>query len=320
MNKSKGRGLSKRFREDLKKGILAPFLELVRNDATLCLQIREDYINIYYRGGNILRITEKRYDKGEYLAWFDKKYISSNSIDYPKRLIFKHDITSWISIIPVLKQEMCRWFAKHPKEEREFQQVIVYENNSLSIGSSTDYFIIDIEYDNHEGARFDMMAVRWDSDSISRKLQKGYKPGLTFIEMKYADNALSGNAGILKHIEDLKRYIKDHGFKGIHNEMLSVFAQQRELELIPALRDNNKRITKFSDDVEYLFILANHDPASQRLHNTLNKVIETYGNKDLGFNLRFCVGNFMGYSLYKENIYSLSDFMSRFERQIICKS
>ena len=70
-----GHGLSQTFMHalmnDLDPGINR-FLEVVKKDATLCLEIRENYINIYYRGGNLVRIKEKN---GIFTAFFDWKYI-----------------------------------------------------------------------------------------------------------------------------------------------------------------------------------------------------------------------------------------------------
>ena len=53
------RGLSETFMKDLSQGHLKPILDLAIRDHTLCLQIRNDYINIYYRGGNILKLKKK---------------------------------------------------------------------------------------------------------------------------------------------------------------------------------------------------------------------------------------------------------------------
>jgi len=59
---------------------------------------------------------------------------------------------------------------------------VVRENNYSSISNGTDYFIIDIEYDNHAHARFDLVAVEWPSKASHRKLAKDYKPKLVVIE------------------------------------------------------------------------------------------------------------------------------------------
>ena len=53
-------------------GLLHPILERVKQDQTLMLAIRGNYINIYYRGGNILKVEEQ--GKSRYRASFDKQY------------------------------------------------------------------------------------------------------------------------------------------------------------------------------------------------------------------------------------------------------
>lgn len=316
------RGLSAKFLKNLKVGgFLQPLIQRVKADATLCLEIRENYINIYYRGGNILRIKENN----GYVAWFDEKYCSNNIFSaiktLPKKLKVESDVQSWIIAFPLLKQTMDFWFRKNPKDERECQQAILRENNSCGVGNSTDYFIIDIEYDNHKGARFDLVAVKWESDGVIRKLTKGYKPKLCFIELKYGDNALTGRAGMLKHIEDFSEYLSvDPSFASIKVEMLTILHQKRELGLIPALRNNKNVIKAFSDESEYMFILANHDPASSKLNNILKDIQKKYETKLLGFGFKFCSSNFMGYGLYKQNVYSFDEFRERFRHQIPCNS
>ena len=42
------RGLSDQFIKDLNDGVLSPILEAVKNDNNLILEIRNDYIDIYY--------------------------------------------------------------------------------------------------------------------------------------------------------------------------------------------------------------------------------------------------------------------------------
>lgn len=316
------RGLSNKFLMNLKGGgFLHSLIQRVKADATLCLEIRENYINIYYRGGNILRIKEK----DGYVAWFDEKYCSNNIPSViktlPKKLKVESDVQSWIIAFPLLKQTMDFWFHKNPKAERECQQAILRENNSCGVGNSTDYFIIDIEYDNHKGARFDLVAVKWESVGVIRKLTKGYKPKLCFIELKYGDNALSGRAGMLKHIEDFSRYLSvDPSLASIKAEMLTILHQKRELGLIPALRNNKNVIKAFSDESEYMFILANHDPDSSKLNNILKDIQKKYETKLLGFGFKFCSSNFMGYGLYKQNVYSFNEFRERFGNQILCNS
>lgn len=61
--------------------------------------------------------------------------------------------------MPYYKQAMDRWFAQHPKYEREFQQLVERDNNRHGeISHATDYYIVDTEL-VYEDARFDMVAV-----------------------------------------------------------------------------------------------------------------------------------------------------------------
>lgn len=67
------RALSEQFMYDLKNpdGMLHPILERVKNDQTLMLAIRQDKINIYYRGGSLLRIEQLKYS---YKTFFNPNY------------------------------------------------------------------------------------------------------------------------------------------------------------------------------------------------------------------------------------------------------
>lgn len=308
MSLNKSRGLSDDFLSELEKGLLSPILDMVRIDATLCLEIRENYINIYYRGGNILRIKEK---DELYTASFDRKYLVEETTCVPKNLPTKltssQNVNSWLLAIPFLKNEMDLWFGRNPKNEREFQQLIVRENNVGKCAKGTDYFICDIEYANFNG-RFDLIAVRWPSSGSERKNNKNI--GIAFIEMKYCDGALTGKAGIKEHLKDMNEFLSDQTrLDSLKIEMKNVFNQMRRLKLI----NNQKDIAQFNKDKpEYIFILANHDPASSVLKRELKDLPADYPNLEL----KFAVSNFMGYGLYRQNIYDLKSFLIRFREQI----
>lgn len=311
MSQDKVRGLSEDFLYELEKGLLFPVLNLVRKDATLCLEIRENYINIYYRGGNILRMEGNNKDEKAYTANFDRKYLIEEmtrvSKNLPEKITSSQDVNAWLLAVPFLKNEMDLWFGRNPKNEREFQQLIVRENNLGRCAKGTDYFICDIEYANSSG-RFDLIAVRWPSSGPERKNNKNI--GIAFIEMKYCDCALAGKAGLKKHLKDMNDFLSNKERLGnLKAEMKNVFNQMRRLKLI----NNQKDIVQFNNDKpEYIFILANHDPASSVLQRELNGLPVNYANLEL----KFAVSNFMGYGLYNQNIYGIKDFLKRFKEQI----
>ena len=97
------RKLSQKFASELKVAFLKPILSLVKLDSTLCLEIRENYINIYYRGGNIIRIEENR---GVFKASFDRNYLDNNLTNIPVLpdiLNNAEDVEVWLNAIPFLK-------------------------------------------------------------------------------------------------------------------------------------------------------------------------------------------------------------------------
>jgi len=300
------RGLSKTFMTILKSGFLEPILDLVIRDSTLCLEIRDNYVNIYYRGGNILKI-EQRHDS--FTAFFDREYLNDDSTRIPilpDLLASSDDVERWIDAIPFLKHEMDLWLGKHPKNERESQQLMLRENNFGNSAKGTDYFICDIEYANLD-RRFDLIAVHWPSSAAQRKNNRNLP--LAFIEMKYLDNALSETAGLRKHIDDTCKFLEDpHNLANLKDEMKMVFNQKLDFCLI----DNEKPIESFSsDNPEYILALANHDPDSSILKRELNTLTHCPH-----LELKSATSNFMGYGLYDQNIYTLDVFMRRFEDQI----
>ena len=68
------RQLSEEFIDDLKShtGILKPLMQFILNDDSLEFMIRDNYVNIYYRGGNLLKIEPSN---DTYKFTFDTNYL-----------------------------------------------------------------------------------------------------------------------------------------------------------------------------------------------------------------------------------------------------
>lgn len=101
------RGLLPKFITDLKGLKLKDFLIRVKEDDTLCLEIRENYINIYYRGGNLFRIEPWG---NEYKVLFDLNYCSKHREIISQ--ISPCDYEKWVEWIPQIKAEMDAYFHK----------------------------------------------------------------------------------------------------------------------------------------------------------------------------------------------------------------
>lgn len=302
------RQLDVKFLTDLLYEKLSELLDYVKRDNSLDLEIRENCINIYYLGGSILKVSKKG---NNYNFSFNFKYLKQEQY-LQKETISKHQKDqNWNSYFPLAKQAMDFYFTKYRKEEREFQQLVVRENNYSSIANSTDYFVIDIEYKIHARACFDMIAVEWPSVSSSRKLHNGFKPKLVVLEMKYGDRALKGLAGLKKHCDDFNSFVSNatrlNNFK---IEMHTLFKQKRLLGLIPCLSQtkNKNDFAEFDDEIDLIFLISNHDPASSVLRTELAGLDNE--------NVKFITSNFMGYGLYNLNTYDLNQFSNRFGTQI----
>lgn len=311
---SRSRGLSDMFMEDLQEGILAPLLKLVKADHTLSLNIRNGYINIYYRGGSILKVSEL--DKHKYRFSFDSKYenVSRNGLSalpLPKSKLLPNtvdeehvkDVDAWVASIPLLKCTMDIWFGQHPKLEREFQQLVERINNH---NPATDYFICDIEYTS-KNSRADLIALHWPSRSAMRKRMDC--ASLAIIEMKQNDGALAGTSGLIDHIENVAS-IK---FEDLREEMKIVFNQRVELGLIQCHSDANKAPVLQNIDrnrLDYIILLSDHDPESQILLDQLSQIPQSPH-----FTIKVAAANFMGYGLYEQCIFTLAEFKDRFPEQ-----
>jgi len=309
---SKTRKLNEIFMDDLLSDELNSLLIYVKSDHTLDLEIRSGSINLYYRGGSILKVNSKSQKGGNsYNFDFNEGFLSYTpfiDINYLNDLKEKKN---WNQYFPIAKQAMDFYFRKNKKEEREFQQLIVRDNNYSSIANSSDYFIIDIEYDNHKGARFDLVALEWESKASSRKLHSNYKPKLIVIELKYGDQALNGKAGLIKHQRDFEKFsAHSRDVNDFKLEMKELFNQKRRLGLVPCLafEKNPNKIENLDPELEFCVMLINHDPEKSSLNSALSSLSNT--------NIQFLTSNFMGYGLFKNNLIGYSDFVNRFNTQI----
>ena len=303
------RKLSAKFMGDLvdSDGVLYPILARVKKDHTLMLAIRENFINIYYRGGNILNLKE--HNKGFYQASFDDQYNKSGLLipDSPTEINNQNDSRSWIDSFPSRKNIMDEYFSTYGKAEREFQQLIARENNNSTISNESEYFVSDIEV-AEPYARFDIMAIRWLA--AQRKNRSNCKAAL--IEMKYGDSALTGSAGLLKHLKDMEKLITNKdGYSKLLETMESQFTQLDELGLLKFNKGTSNAKVKLNPDEipEVIFVIANHNPRSPKLKTILrDPEIDKYAQSQL-FDLKFYVASFAGYGLHAKCMFPLVEFL-----------
>lgn len=314
--KNMSRIISDIFIKELKTGVLMEVLKAVKNDNTLDFEIRKNFINIYYRGGSLMKIEEKT--PAIYEFFFNRKYLDKNvtKVSVPEKQLIKssdpqcmNDVKIWVDAIPNIKHEMDLYFTKSPKEEREFQQLVLHENNYGGPANDTDYYICDIEYANNNG-RFDMIAVKWPSKSAIRKDCNNLE--LAFIEMKYMDKALAKKSGIVDHIINMNNFLGDTGaVNALKNEMKEIFNLKIDLGLLEGINKIQSFNTKDNNKLEYIFLIANHDPDKSVLERELNILYKSleYSSFKQKANLKISFASFMGYGLYRECVLDLDNLI-----------
>ena len=299
------RSLSPEFLNDLKTGMLSPLRAKVRSDDTLMLALRGNYINIYYRGGSILRLTQ-RASASEYDAFFDKAYckISKDLKTGPTIVNDADGASSWVEAFKDLKEVMNDFFSANRRLEREFQQLVAWENNRSTVANETEYFITDIEFaDSDQGAKIDMLGLKW----LATHRQTGLKCWPVFIEMKYGDDAITGTAGIAKHVRDLTQiFANAERREALNHIIIEQFKQLSDLELVEYNKSDRVKGFKITRKPEVVFLLANHNPRREMLLKVLEEIDESPD-----FDLRFFVASFAGYGMHDACMLRLHEFRER---------
>ena len=258
MAEYKGRGihdesLYKSFKDG---GRYENLMNLVREDEELDFEIRNNYVNIYYEGCNIAKISSAigsvQFDKFYFLLRKDikgnkpsKKEVQENCnkgevhydlymdlIEKQKSLTDLFKDKKYSKYIDEAKCQVKEWFDSWElnKEEKSTQQKIVRANNE-----STTLCVIDNEYQISTDAPFKFVAddsCEYEHKSPRFDLIAVDKNGQIYvIELKKGLSACCGKAGLRSHAESFRCTI-ERDSKYFVEEMKSILEQKKELGLI----------------------------------------------------------------------------------------
>lgn len=257
-----GRGIhNNKFLMSLKSGTLKQMLEVICNDNSLDVQIRNDYFNIYYKGGNIARVrSENSVEFDEFYFYLEMKKIPKEIIKKDmvivnnlksKRdlLIQKFKKGDYIGYFSDAKEIIDKWLSINPKPERMFQHELSINNQY----KKSDYTIIDLEYqvstlsdfactffpdgkDKPKEPRFDIIAINKQRE-------------LCVIELKKGTGALGKTSGLKEHWDCYQLSIgRNH--TQFMNEMNRILKQKKEFNLI------DKEILIESEEPKFMFAYA----------------------------------------------------------------
>lgn len=248
-------------------GDLHPVLIAVAGDVRLRLDIRDRRFNVFYGGGNLMRVD------GRTFPWelhFDEKYFKGGAIRppaLPTQFSTTDDTRAWVQAFPELIAGMDDWWNQHPRGERALCQAMAALNSGTV--QSGDYLVLDLEYQWAQ-RRFDMVAAK---RRLTEDDETGWKePDLVFVEVKCTCGACTGTSGLSAHAQDYQDIITSKNGQSVYDiklEFERVVAQKVRLGLF----DRSVGFRRFSPEVsELLMVLVDFDPNTPSMRMPLNNV------------------------------------------------
>ena len=266
---------NEKFWKNLTEGEYKEIIDFAsQRENELDVQIRDNYLNIYYRGGNLLRINPRSFD-------FDKFYFHRGAKDMRKTHLIKSDKTEdkeqvafyqrkrdeMFSILrnkgmaaysAKMKEIMKEWDADlHTigisHDEKNAQQQISMNNRG-----KTDYAVVDLEYAVSKTSSFyykgklEKKVPRFDIIAVDKTGQ------LYVIELKTGLKANDSNSGIYAHIDCFEHTIGRDSNNDFINEMYELLKQKQELKLI----DKNVRIDQ-TKKPQFIFAFSDEPGKNQ---------------------------------------------------------
>jgi hypothetical protein len=268
-NQYKGRGIhDEKMYNSLLNGNLRKMLNMIVESGDLDVQIRNNYLNIYYRGGNIAKVNSERSIE------FDEKYfclpgINTDGKEEKRNLIEKFKTYNYKAYFETAKQVMNKWFKEHPNPERDEQHLLAVENKY----TQSDYAIIDIEYQVSIQSEFNCTFIpqnksnpkkpRFDIIAVNKQGQ------VAVIELKKGVSALKNTSGLQEHLDCYNASI-GRTYVSFMEEIQKILEQKQQLGLV----DNTVKITKPAP--VFMFAYAYNDSISDE--EQMQKFIKIYNN------------------------------------------
>lgn len=277
------RKLSDDFMLSLQTGFLHGLLAKVQQDTDLDLEIRENYLNIYFKGNSLLKLGEL--DSGRYRPTVHPKFTGGKV--FP---IFEGEqsVMEFLDLIPWIKENIIQ----HGKSsiETEYEQMIIRANN-YEWRNNSEYFIVDRQYSAGFSGRFDLTGFYWPR---TRRRKRQEVP-ICLIEIKYTLN---------QDIQDLDEQVTRYyefikaNTGSFKIEVETIFRQKLQLGLFRQAKDRLEALetltfTSDIDQFQFLVILVDYNPYSKHLDLTRLKALP-FANQVMVYST--------GFALWKKNL------------------
>ncbi len=190
-SKTLNREVSTSLIDAFKQSTLFAFYK--KHQDELLIGVRNNYLNIYYRLNNIAEIR-----------LVGDGFISCGIHPYFLRRSGNSNVTltgTSIETLIIDRYEAIKNLVENKKNttsEKVAQQMLVMQNNANPLSK---WYCVDVEWArsfNSQEEKDSCMSARMDIIAISKEAPHR----VAVIELKYGSKSISGNAGILKHIQD----------------------------------------------------------------------------------------------------------------------
>jgi len=372
ITKAKGykmtRALSKKFFNEFYSGKYKPLKELINAEGAFksrfMFNLRGNQVMVYCKGHRAVIIEEGKNDltltgafyTKELQAFIETELGLETKIDEIKKNEGDDKLYKKLVLIKSVKFGEAEWKkflslvadgieAIETSQEKDAQQRIWYENNVSNIANTSDYVIIDTEYDTPKSGRFDLVALHWDDHNK--------KPGLAIIELKYSNCSVGTSQGptiIKEKTGEIKNTTAICGhWNGFHDyDLIKKSSRENSEELkdftkmfwqLFALKmynpdrtidkglldtycpngnpdgdwettnwDNMENMIDIERPIMFIFALANYNMASTGITTQIKEIKKIEAeNKDnsKNYELRFGISTFLGYGLFDAGMLNL---------------
>ncbi|MBQ6751529.1 MAG: hypothetical protein IJR02_12300 [Bacteroidaceae bacterium] len=162
----------------------------------LLIGVRNNYLNVYYRLNNIaeVRLAGDSISCGIH-PYFLRRNEKGNVV------LTGNEIELYITD----RYEAIKHLVENKKTttmEKVAQQMLVMQNNASPLSK---WFCVDVEWArsfNNQAEKDSCMASRMDIIAVSKEAPHR----VAIIELKYGNKVISGDSGVLKHIQDFKTF------------------------------------------------------------------------------------------------------------------
>jgi hypothetical protein len=249
------RKLSDEFMCKLKHGFLSGIVQRVKDDKDLDLQIRDNYLNLYYKGNSLLKLSEASHN--HYRVDIHQKFLGGSPVP---DLTCQETVAFFLGRIPDLKANIIRY--GRSSLELEYEQLIIRANNQERRNAS-EYFIVDRQYATGGQDRFDLTAVFWDRKARRR----GQEVFPCFMEVKFALN--TDIATVHQQLRRCYEAICEDP-PSMAQEAEIIFRQKLDLGIYdqPENRIEAMKTLRFSEDIDrfqFILVLVDYNPYSSLL-------------------------------------------------------